>query len=92
MSTFPGPRRLVGMTPITLQRKHIRYLMLTTVFAVALTVNPASMAMGRQDSGPPAGSTASQWCPVERVGTQIVRCDDLSGAGVSAPLWLPEVR
>jgi len=30
-------------------------------------------------------------CPLERIGTQLVRCDYLTGAGVRAPSWVPEV-
>jgi hypothetical protein len=29
-------------------------------------------------------------CPLTRIGTQLVRCDNLTGAGVSAPFWIPE--
>ncbi|TQJ36361.1 hypothetical protein [Arthrobacter sp. SLBN-122] len=29
-------------------------------------------------------------CPLERIGTQLVRCDNLTGAGVEAPFWIPE--
>jgi hypothetical protein len=29
-------------------------------------------------------------CLLERVGTQFVRCDDLTGAGVPAPSYIPE--
>lgn len=29
-------------------------------------------------------------CPLERIGTQLVRCDNLTGAGVDAPFWIPE--
>jgi hypothetical protein len=29
-------------------------------------------------------------CPLERIGTQLVRCDNLTGAGVEAPSWIPE--
>lgn len=29
-------------------------------------------------------------CPLERIGTQLVRCDNLTGAGVQAPAWIPE--
>lgn len=31
-------------------------------------------------------------CLLERVGTQFVRCDDLTGAGVPAPSHIPEQR
>ncbi len=29
-------------------------------------------------------------CRLERVGTQLVHCDNLTGAGVQAPTWIPE--
>lgn len=45
----------------------------------------------------PAGATAThdpansyQYCPLTRIGTQLVRCDNLTGAGVPAPFWIPE--
>lgn len=28
-------------------------------------------------------------CPLERLGTQLVRCDNLTGAGVIAPPYIP---
>ncbi|MHC6230000.1 hypothetical protein ACX5I6_09905 [Arthrobacter sp. MMS24-T111] len=31
-------------------------------------------------------------CPLERIGTQLVRCDNLTGAGVAAPFWIPEQK
>jgi hypothetical protein len=30
-------------------------------------------------------------CPLRRIGTQYVRCDNLTGAGVRAPSWIPEL-
>ena len=33
----------------------------------------------------------SNGCPLERIGTQLVRCDNLTGAGVRAPSWIPDV-
>jgi hypothetical protein len=64
----------------------------TGTLAVLLTLGisaPAAQANGallaRADG---AGSAA---CPIQRIGTQLVRCDNLSGAGVAArpsvPLW-----
>lgn len=29
-------------------------------------------------------------CALERIGTQLVRCDNLTGTGVEAPFWIPE--
>jgi hypothetical protein len=30
-------------------------------------------------------------CPLRRVGSQLVRCDNLTGAGATAPDWVPEL-
>ena len=66
-----------------------------TALAIALGTLPAA---ARQDAGPalePAttssSSTASSTrCAIERVGTQYVACDDLTGNGVEAPAWVAE--
>jgi hypothetical protein len=68
-----------------------RRLVLAILFASAFVLPVAGAAGAGQDPGPlniPADSPLL--CTVERVGTQIVRCDDLSGNGVSAPLYLDE--
>lgn len=31
-------------------------------------------------------------CPLERIGSQLVRCDNLTGGGVVAPSWIPEQK
>ena len=62
-----------------------------TTFVVALGALPAA---ARQDAGridPPAtSSTAIYFCTPERVGTQYVACDNLTGNGVPAPAWVHE--
>ena len=72
--TTPGPsaRRTVAVAAAALT-------------LVALSAVPSSAS---QDSGRVAGSHA--WahvgpCHLERIGTQFVRCDDLTGNGVPAP-------
>jgi hypothetical protein len=30
-------------------------------------------------------------CPLRRVGSQLVRCDNLTGAGATAPDWVPKL-
>ena len=30
-------------------------------------------------------------CPLHRIDRQLVRCDNLTGAGVAAPLFIPEL-
>jgi hypothetical protein len=91
MSTFPLVSRLVHMTPITKHRKRIRGILVTTTLAVALVSHGAPAATARPDPGPAEDPTpADAYCSVERIGRQIVHCDNLSGDGVPAPLWLPQ--
>jgi hypothetical protein len=35
--------------------------------------------------------TAGWYCPLRRIDRQLVRCDNLTGAGVPAPLFIPEL-
>lgn len=56
----------------------------------ALTLSPlpaaAATASASQDAGPRvAVAQPSAGCPLARVGTQYVRCDNLTGNGVPAP-------
>lgn len=41
---------------------------------------------------PERDTTSHINCLLERIGTQLVRCDDLTGAGVDAPYWIPEQK
>ena len=55
-----------------------------------------SIATARPDPGPQPSSqfpSNSQQCRLSRVGTQLVKCDNnLTGAGVTAPVWVPELN
>ncbi len=48
------------------------------------------------EPGPVRPSThapnAQKNCPLERIGSQLVRCDDLTGAGAHAPSQVPVQR
>ena len=59
-----------------------------------IVVSVAGPADARQDPGTPNPSASTiqptRHCPLTRVGTQFVRCDDLTGAGVAASPWVPE--
>ncbi len=61
------------------------------LLALPLLATPAA---ARQDVGPTLApttiTTMPGGCPLERVGTQLVRCDDLTGNGVPAPSHIPE--
>ncbi len=56
---------------------------------LGLTAGPSS---ARPDAGEPLTptTTAGAQCPLERVGTQLVRCDVNTGNGVPAPAGVPE--
>jgi quercetin dioxygenase-like cupin family protein len=67
--------------------------------AVVALVGTASVAQARPDDGgdgvratPAARAYPSSpgRCPLERIGDQLVRCDNLTGAGAVAPRWVPE--
>lgn len=44
------------------------------------------------DTSPNDPITTYVDCPLQRIDTQLVRCDNLTGAGVSAPFWIPEQK
>lgn len=75
-------------------RHHARWV---PALAGALTVSTlvALPASARPDPGPKSSTsqraiTSEGYCPLERIGPQLIRCDNLTGNGVSAPLWVPE--
>jgi len=55
------------------------------VLTVGLSVAEASPTLGEPTPTSPGS------CPLQRIGTQFVRCDNLTGAGMSAPPWIPEL-
>lgn len=69
---------------------------LAALAAVALAVALAgpSPAAAKQDPGGPVPNEqqfqGATTCSLERVGAQLIHCDSLTGAGVSAPSWIPE--
>jgi hypothetical protein len=70
---------------------HQRRFISTTATALVLGAALAAPATARPDAGPAVEQElTSTSCPLTRVGTQLVRCDDLTGNGVSAPLWIPQ--
>ena len=51
----------------------------------------AGPATARQDSGATASRISQAHRSLARVGTQYVAGDDLTGNGVPAPAWIPEL-
>ncbi|TPV49412.1 hypothetical protein FJ661_15840 [Pseudarthrobacter phenanthrenivorans] len=60
--------------------------MLTALILAAGTGGQAAALTAEQSST----FTSYADCPLERIGDQFVRCDNLTGAGVKAPFWIPE--
>ncbi len=76
-------------------RKSTRYAALV-VASLALALAASSPAFARLDPGglgadeQTTQSTDMTACSLKRIGTQLVNCDSLTGAGVEAPSWVPE--
>ena len=54
----------------------------------------AAPAAARPDPGDPIPirfSSHDRNCPLSRIDTQLVRCDNLTGAGVTAPAYVSEL-
>ena len=67
-----------------------------SVIAIAMILAAAASPAGAfNQAGAPRSATISMLnsgnCPLERVGTQFVRCDNLTGDGVPAAAWVPEL-
>ena len=61
--------------------------------AILIVCASAAPAAAAEHPGSPTQSapSVSQYnCLLERVDNQYVRCDNLTGAGVPAPAWIPE--
>ena len=65
------------------------------LLALLLVGSGGSTASARPDPidvGTTGRATPASSCELRRIDTQLVRCDNLTGAGVSAPLFVPELR
>ncbi|MFL4478471.1 hypothetical protein ACIPUB_09380 [Paeniglutamicibacter sp. ORCA_105] len=62
--------------------------------ALALALAGSSPALAKPDPGGPLiqgqQTMDTKACSLERIGTQLIRCDSLTGAGARAPSWIPE--
>ena len=73
--------------------RSIAVLGVATTAGALLALAAAGAATARPEPAPAAPIVQSERigeCPLTRVGDQLVRCDDLTGAGVPAPPWVPE--
>ena len=58
--------------------------------ALLLSLSTTPAAFARPEPQPPSVPSLNYGCALVRVGTQFVRCDDLTGAGIPAPRWIRE--
>ncbi|MDQ6740370.1 MAG: hypothetical protein M3021_08400 [Actinomycetota bacterium] len=65
-------------------------LALTLLVFAAVVPAPASAQLDPGTPAGPAPALVGPNCPLTRIGTQLVRCGDLTGAGVAAAIWIPE--
>ena len=72
----------------TTRRTTTTTIALASLLVLGVGSRPAT---ARQDPGPIVVQTIvdDRHCTLARVGTQFVKCDDLTGNGVSAPGWIP---
>lgn len=67
------------------------------LLSLLFVTGSASVASAHPDPGGPGGAgqsgdvTSVQNCPLRRIDTQLVRCDNLTGAGVPAPAFILEL-
>ena len=72
----------------TSQHRRVLSALTVTALAIALTALPAA---ARPESGPSTGPQQDPYrCALQRVDTQFVGCDNLTGNGVPAPAWVDE--
>lgn len=80
-----------GGTIMNLTRSTGASILIIAAGALVATAGAGS-ASARPEAPPEPVSISlhAGQCPLTRVHTQFVRCDDLTGAGVPAPAWIPE--
>lgn len=69
-----------------------RAFAVATAVATLLVPLTVGTAAARLDPGPAVARIDPDGnCPLRRIDRQLVRCDNLTGAGVPAPLYVPEL-
>ncbi|MCP2031028.1 hypothetical protein L1277_001119 [Okibacterium sp. HSC-33S16] len=72
-----------------------RLVLTAAAGALLVGAGVAALSTGAAASAPPSPSTftvnVSTSCSLQRIGDQFVKCDNLTGAGVRAPAFIPLV-
>ena len=75
------------MNSTSITSRHAVRALVPIAATLVVIVSAATPSSARPEPGPSLPPVAdTRHCTIERVGTQLVRCDDLTGNGVSAPL------
>ena len=79
------------MSSTSTHRPHLLRTVAPVTAALVLVALGATPSSARQDPGTPIPrADHGGGCLLQRVGTQFVRCDDLTGNGVPAPAYIPQ--
>jgi len=81
-----------SLAHVTLTIALIAVTNVSLAFAAPDLGGPGSPGAVHQTNAADCGATNSGVRLLERIGTQFVRGDDLTGAGSPAPDWVPEAR
>lgn len=72
----------------TSRRRRVAALVGAAALLASLTTTAPAFA--RPEPQPTAPAIDRSGCALERIGTQFVKCDNLTGAGAPAPAWVRE--
>jgi len=78
---------------ITFRRRRIATAAAILTMLASVAVPPAACPIepNRAPHRSIAFPDSPRRCPLRRIDRQLVRCDNLTGAGVAAPLFIPEL-
>ncbi len=76
-----------GITNTSVHDRTTRRIVAVSAAALTLVAITAAPSSASQEAGPAVSARQPHVgpCQLERLGTQFVRCDDLTGNGVAAP-------
>lgn len=71
--------------------RHVVRIVLPVATAIVVIAAGATPSSARPEAGPPVARVGHAGeCLLQRIGTQFVRCDNLTGNGVPAPAFISQ--
>jgi len=83
----PPENHLKGPTMFSVSLPPVRAAATAALLLIATVPGYPAFASAALQEAP---GNSYEPCPLTRIGTQLVRCDNLTGAGAEAPYWIPE--